>query len=383
MLFVQLVIKNLLKRPVRSTLTALGIAIAVMVIVAMIGVVDRFKQSLSDLLEGSGVDLVVERAGKVLRLSGSLEQSHAEMLEKLPHVARISAVLGDVITGSDLGALGMMVYGTAADNFMLDSLEISSGRRLAPQDADGAMLGSLLARQTNKSIGDPIEIEGHPFTVVGIFQSPHLMENSCAYVLLPTLQKLMDRPNHVTSFQIALADALVDRQAVTLELKTRIEGLKDEQGRSLGLAATPARDYSASLNEMQFIDAMAWATSLVALVIGTVGTLNTMLMSVFERTQEIGILRAIGWTRRRVLQMILCEAAVLCVLGALWGVLLANLTIVALARLKLTQSLIHGGATLSSILLGVLLSIGVGLLAGLYPATLAAQVSPAESLRHD
>ena len=126
-----------------------------------------------------------------------------------------------------------------------------------------------------------------------------------------------------------------------------------------------------------------WKALALALVIGTVGTLNTMLMSVFERTQEIGILRAIGWTRRRVLQMILCEAAVLCVLGALWGVLLANLTIVALARLKLTQSLIHGGATLSSILLGVSLSIGVGLLAGLYPATLAAQVSPAESLRHD
>ncbi len=383
MLFVQLVIKNLLKRPVRSTLTALGIAIAVMVIVAMLGVIDRFKQSMSAVLERSGVDLVVERAGQVLRLSGSLEQSHAAELAKLPNVARISAVLGDVITGSDLGALGMMVYGTMADNFMLESLSMSDGRPLTAQDVNGAMLGSLLSRQTKKSVGDTIEIEGHPFTIVGIFQSPHLMENSCAYVLLPTLQKIMDRTNHVTSFQIGLADNVTDRQAATLALKSQIEALKDEQGRSLGLAATPARDYSASLNEMQFIDAMAWATSLVALVIGTVGTLNTMLMSVFERTQEIGILRAIGWSRRRVIRMIMLEASVLCVLGALWGVLLANLTILTLSRLKLTQSLIHGGATTSSMVLGVSLAIVVGLLAGLYPATLAARVSPVESLRHD
>jgi putative ABC transport system permease protein len=128
---------------------------------------------------------------------------------------------------------------------------------------------------------------------------------------------------------------------------------------------------------------MAWATSLIAMVLGSVGVLNTMMMTVFERTREIGILRALGWKRRRVLSLVLGEAAALGGAGALLGSALAYAGVKALAQAPMASIFINADLPAAVLLVGILLGLGLSIVGGVYPALHAAALDPSEALRHE
>ena len=163
------------------------------------------------------------------------------------------------------------------------------------------MLGRVLAMTLDKKAGDRLQIAGETFDVVGIFESDSWFENGGLLMPLKTLQKMMGREGQVTGFLIHAATS--DEKSIA-ELRMRIESTIS------GVAATPARDHVQGDTQIRLSRAMAWTTAAVALFLGSVGMLNTMLMSIFERTREIGILRAVGWRRRRVLTLVLGEALV-------------------------------------------------------------------------
>jgi putative ABC transport system permease protein len=128
---------------------------------------------------------------------------------------------------------------------------------------------------------------------------------------------------------------------------------------------------------------MAWATTAVALILGSIGLLNTMVMAVFERTNEVGLLRALGWRRRRVLTLILGEAMVLGLLGALVGTALAYLGVRALLLDRTSQGFIDPNLPPAVVGIGLAMGLGLSLLGGLYPALRAAMLDPTEALRHE
>jgi putative ABC transport system permease protein len=129
--------------------------------------------------------------------------------------------------------------------------------------------------------------------------------------------------------------------------------------------------------------AAAWGTSAIALLVAALGIANTMAMSVFERTREIGVLRALGWRRRQVMLLILFEAAGLGVVGGLLGLLVGLGALHALAALPQTASIVSTKMAWSTLADALGISVLVGVLAGTAPAWRGARLSPVEAMRHE
>jgi putative ABC transport system permease protein len=370
--YLQFIARNLLGRRVRTALTALGLALAVAAVMLLAGISWGFERSFRVIYESRGIDLIVVRAGISDQLSSNLDESLGETLRAIPGVAEVAPSLMDAVSFEEANLVSVLASGWEPGGLLIRGLKVLDGRGLQPGDRREVILGRVLALTLRKKPGDPIDIAGEPFRVVGIYESPSLFENGGLVVPLAELQRMMGREGQVTGFVI-VARPGVDPPALGRAIERRVRGV----------AAVPARDYAQGNVQIGLSRAIAWATTAVALALGSIGLLNTMAMAVFERTAEIGLLRALGWRRWRILLLLTGEAAGLGLLGVLLGVALAF----AGARLITLAPTARGyiEPNLPPAVLGIGLALGVGLtlLGGLYPAIRAARIEPTEALRHD
>ncbi len=250
-------------------------------------------------------------------------------------------------------------------------------------DVRPAVIGAGLADTLGKKVGDRITIEDEAFTIVGIHQSSNIFENSMAVVSILDLQSLMDRKEQVTAFLIVLEDSPVKKSRIDA-VRHEIEDLRDENGRKIGVSAMASEAHVKSSLELRVVQAMAWSTSAIALFIGVIGMLNTMMIAVFERTQEIGTLRAIGWPKARVVRLILVESLILSSLGWLLG-MGSSLFLTKLLSLSPASSTLILPSAVSPVIVSkaLLLAVLAGIAGAAYPAFVAARLVPTEALRHE
>ena len=142
-----------------------------------------------------------------------------------------------------------------------------------------------------------------------------------------------------------------------------------------------AGEHLGNSQAFKFISAMSWGTSLLAVIVGVLGVMNTMLMTVFERKQELSILLAIGWKPGRIIRMILWESALLGLLGGIIGVGIGTLGVKVLETLPAIQGLLEPDLSTRLMLLSVGIAVVVGVLSGLYPAWRSSRLSPALAMQ--
>jgi putative ABC transport system permease protein len=384
MYFLTFVLKNLTRRPIRTALTVLGLAVAVGSMIALLGISHNVERGVAESFERRGVDLVAVQAGYTLQTSSDLDQKLVERVKKLPGVVGVDAALVDSIDVlRRKSTVAVMLFGWTTDNFGYEDLKIVAGRRLAPGDKGKAILGINAAQTLEKSIGGTITLSTRPYEVVGIFESFSVFENGAVIVPLEEAQSLMGRTGRITGFSIRVKKTSGDPNADIEAVRQEVLALTNEAGESYRLSVQTISDYVQSASHIRLTKAMVWMVSVIAIIIGVISMLNTMAMSVLERTQEIGILRAVGWTRLRVIRMVLWEAVMLGLAAAAVGTVGAIITTHVLAASPRVSGFIEPGIAPIVIAQGVGLTILIGLLGGAYPAFRAARLLPTEAIRHD
>ncbi len=279
----------------------------------------------------------------------------------------------DLVSFQKYGIIGRLINGWPPDSPLYHRIDVNSGRLLKAGDTRKALVGRVLATNLKKKVGDTIDLFEEPFTIVGIYESPIVFENAGVVVLQEELQRLQHRPNEVAGFTITAKKPITDEGME--ELRKRVEALQP------GLEVRRSTDFVQHVPQVRISRAVAWLTSAIALFIGAIGMLNTMVMSVFERTKEIGTLRAIGWRKSRIVRMVIGESLLLSIAGAALGSAGGAGLAKFLSQMPNTAGVTQGTVEPSVFLEGLLVALVVGLLGAVYPALWSANLLPTEALR--
>jgi putative ABC transport system permease protein len=370
--FTTLVLKNLVRQRTRTLLTVSGISLGIMTVVALGVITGGLKSSMGDLVRAGGADfLVAQKGASDLSFSNVSEEDVAAIAARTD-VERATGLSLKVVKVPDNPFF--MLFGIEPAALPTQRLTVLEGRSLAPGARNNeVMLGAQAASDLGARVGDSVSLGEGRFQVVGIYSGGDKLRDAGAVAPLESVQTLAGTPGLVTAAYVVAAEG-ADPDAVAAAIE-----------RELPRVATIRNvdEYSKVDQGVRIMDAANLAISLLAVGIGAIGVMNTMIMSVFERTREIGILRAVGWRGSRILRMIVFESLLLCVVAAGIGIALGVLVSRAVLLLPAVSSLLDPAYSSDVFVRALLVGVAVALVGALYPATRAVRLSPMEALRHE
>ena len=369
MTFLTIVLRGLIRRPVRTGLTLVGIAIGIAAVVALVGMAWGYEKGVSKQLDVIGIDVVVSNmSGGIMPkvFDGKLQNQ----IQPLPNVAQTTSVLMQMLSIED--APMMMVSGREWGGFTWDNLKVVEGRLPKDSSEHAVVLGMMAAELLKKKVGDTVQIEADELPVVGIIDGRAVVENGAIILSLEVMQKVTSNEGKVNFVDLRVTPN-TSKEAVST-LCAEIKKIFPE-GRAM-----IASEVVGTSQGFRIAKAMSWSTSLLAIIVGVLGVMNTMLMTVFERTHEIGILLAVGWKRRRIMFMVLCESALLGLLGGLLGVTLGALGLKVLEATTAIHGLLEPDLSPKLLITAVGIAIVVGIVSGLYPGWRSSRLSPSLAL---
>jgi ABC-type antimicrobial peptide transport system permease subunit len=360
-------VRNLWRQGTRTALTLLTIGASIAALVALEGVVGGMLGAFTAMMRDTQTDLFAAEAGVDMDFSAIDERVGARLVLR-PEVAAVSGMFWTAGSTPEMPML--IVYGYHPREFAIRRYRLVEGEPLTGRRE--MLVGRMAAERMGTQVGDTLRLLNSSFRVVGIYETGQAFEDAGVVVGLREAQTMTGKLRQVQFYLISLHDP-GNAETARADLK----------------AAFPEIDFSLTselaetTSDFRVLQQMADQISLVAVFIGAVGMLNTMLMSVLERTREIGVLRSLGWRRRQVLGMIVRESLVLGVVGGLCGIPLG----LGLGSL-IGAAGIWGGAVEPFyapplFVRAVVVALVAGTVGGLYPAWRATRLRPVEALRYE
>jgi putative ABC transport system permease protein len=376
---------------VRTALTMLGIVIGIASVITIISLGDGSTQSIVDQISTFGTNVITVSPGQARRGPGSgggtfetLTHADSEAVLSLDNIEAVSAIISGqatLVNGSQ--SVSSSVTGVEEDYSLIQSLEFSQGDFFADSQIDSLSrivilnddLVEELFGESASVIGEKIRLNDKTFKIIGVIEG-----GSSVLVPFSTAEKILFGHSYLNSISIRVIDNSLMEQT-----STDIENLLLSRHQ---IADIDSADFSLR-NPLEMIDTVSSMTgtlttvlggiAAISLLVGGIGIMNIMLVTVTERTRDIGLLKAIGAKANDILAQFLIESLVLTLVGGLIGVILgATLTYFASSAMSIPFIV-----SFKSIFLAVTVSAGVGVLFGWYPAKKASLLNPIDALRYE
>jgi ABC-type antimicrobial peptide transport system permease subunit len=383
----------------RSALTMLGVIIGVAAVIAMLALGRGAQRAVDEQLAALGADVLTVTTG-MRWMQGVAREQQTLTIDDAEALARDARHLAAVVPEQGgrqqlrLGArnLNIQVIGTLPEHARVNGYELDHGRMFTAADNSarrrvvvlGGEFPELLGLPASGLIGASVVIKNTPFKVIGVYRRKGAFgpgnPDDDAYIPLQTSQYRVTGVDMVQtiSAQVAPGSDLTQAMVEIERVLRREHALLP--GRDNDFALLDRRQFLATQQQTaEILGFLLAGIAGVSLVVGGIGIMNIMLVTVSERTREIGIRKAVGATRRNILRQFLVESVTLCLLGGIAGIAVGAGAAALLSRLAGWQTAV----TWDSLVLAFGFSAGVGLLFGLWPARRASRLDPIEALRYE
>ena len=389
----RMALRSILSSKMRAALTMLGIIIGVMALVVLVSLVNGATSTVTDAVSGLGTSTVTvsvsDDHGQPITLDTLTEWAGEE------GIGAIAPCQSDSAVGRHAENYGTVtVYGTTASYYDIQGLQLSMGRWLKQTDIDNnsyvCVINETAATELigyEDCVGQTLLLDNVEYTVVGILQDDDdsltamfTSGSMVAYLPYTSLVRLSDSvTSNVTEFYVAsAADSTLDvaEDAVEALLLERFE--EDEDAYDLS-SSNVLEDAMSTITSTLSI--LLGGIAAISLVVGGIGIMNIMLVTVTERTREIGIRKAIGASRATILTQFLMEAVVLCMMGCCLGIFLSWAILQIVSTIVASTGLVFrlNGPV---VLIAVIFCFLIGVIFGLYPANKAAKMKPIDALHY-
>ena len=394
MLSFKMALRSIGSNKMRAILTMLGIIIGVMALVVLVSLVNGATSSVTDTISSLGSNLltvtVSDDKGSPITMD-TLNQ----WLESEPSLGLMAPYASDTLTSSANGESGSFtVYGTTVDYYDIQGLQLSMGRWLKQSDMENNTYACVINETAAEEligytdcVGQAISLNNVKYTIVGVLQDD---ENNLtrvfssgslvAYVSYDSLIRLSSSVvSEITAFYVSAPENGTMEDAENTMTRLLMERF-DQDDDAFTVSNQDALESTMS-SVTSMLTVMLGGIAAISLVVGGIGIMNIMMVTVTERTREIGIRKAIGASRGVILSQFLMEAVVLCMMGCCLGIFLswAVLQIVNTVVVSLDMTF-H--LNMAVVLIAVVFCFLIGIVFGLYPANKAAKMKPIDALHY-
>jgi putative ABC transport system permease protein len=386
MTFLGLAFKNLLRHKIRSLLTLIGIAASIAVLFSILSFNRGFEKGLAAELDRTGIHFMIVPSGcphevAALVLHGAVTPQFLDLdimqkIKEAENISIASPILVTQLPNPERHRIDL-IYGM--EMYHIKELkpfwEIKGS---IPSDDNEIIIGYEVAKHDNIKIGDMISYPaaGKTFTVAGIINRTGGQDDAFIYMPIKALQEILQRPGGATAIGVKVSD-VVRLTEVVNKLSQGIPGVQ---------IVTMGQVMDSIANLASSAKVLSLSIAVIAILISAVSVMNSILMAIFERTQEIGMMRAIGASRFDTFRIIIKETLVLTTAGGAAGLIIANIGSTAIEGfVKSFMPYVPAGELItfdpSLAALCIMFSIVLGILAGIYPAWKASKITPIEAIK--